>query len=350
MTVLGHQRVRIMSGNTEWGMSRRRVLAAIGSVASVGVAGCASGGAEDTTTRPSTETSTTTTTERTTSTTTKTTTTTARETVEDLRARRESLTDADLRERYRAGIPDTSYFDLDYDRVQRENDTRRAQLIDITATVGDKYEDYVEGNHAVMHAIHGLPWMGWDQDNIVNIVTRYNSAPMEQITVNYSTGDGGRHLDGTIASDSISGEETYIENIPDSGLMDGNQGNLLVTDMESNREVSDGFSEEDWRGLQLSMQSVVPGLKGPSNFDERVRDRNIIFDGDAMNYVGEHYDDSAEAVGDVSEEALEIGMSTVPVRSSGRYVGVTAGNDGLEVDGIYAEEEGKAKLREPIEL
>lgn len=69
-----------------------------------------------------------------------------------------------------------------------------------------------------------------------------------------------------------------------------------------------------------------------------------------MNYVGEHYDDSAEAVGDVSEEALEIGMSTVPVRSSGRYVGVTAGNDGLEVDGIYAEEEGKAKLREPIEL
>ena len=332
---------------------RRRFLRAVGAAGVAAVAGCTSSGSEDTTTRPSTETSTTTTTERTTSTTAKTTTTTDRVTVEDLRERRANLTDADLRERYREGIPDTSYFDLDYDRVQRENDTRRAQLVDITATVGDKYENYLEGNHAIMHAIHDLPWMGWDQDNIVNIVTRFNSAATEQITVNYSTGDGDRNLDGTIASDSISGEETYIENIPDSELMDGNGVNVLVTDMKAWEDSieENNWGPENYKAMRLNTQSVIPGFKGPfARADRDSRDIGLVLDSAALTSIGNHYNDSPASVNEVTEAMLEIELATEPVRNAGRYVGVTAGNDGLEVDAIYAEEEGEAKLREPIDL
>jgi|GEM_PF-7103581 len=337
---------------TDGNASRRRFIRGFGAAGVVAVAGCTSGGSDETSTRTTTAT----TTEEATSTTTEQTTTTTDEaTVEDVRERRAALTDEEKALHYQSGIPSINDYSLDFDRVQEENDTRRDQLIDVTATVGDQYDDWVDGNHAVMNAIHNLDWMGWNQENIVNIVTRYNSQPMEQVTANYSTEDGGRNLDGTIARDSASGPQKYIEDIPDSELMDGDVGNFLTTDMENLRKLVDEgeMTPNGWETTQITMQSIVPGIKGPSEHDNRSledADRNLLFDGDALTYIGEHYRDSAEAVNEVSGEALEIGMSTVPIRTSGRYVGVTAEEDGLEVDAVYSQEEAEEKLREPVEL
>jgi hypothetical protein len=341
--------------------SRRRFITAASAAGlSALTAGCLSNSdTTDTTTTTTLPTTTETSTTQTTTTRENTTRNTTEEsvTVDDLRQNRAALTDEQKAARYRYRIPDVSDYELDYYRVKDENDTRRKQLIDITATVGDQYENWVQGNHAVMHAIHNLDWMGWKQDNILNIVTRYASRPGEEITVNYSTEDGDRHLDGTIARDGHSGKSTYIKNIPNSELMDGDEGNALVTDIKGHKtlkqnaeENGNSFDEGDWRGLQLSMQSIVPGLKGPSVHADRVPDRNLIFDADAFEYIGEHYNDSAEAVNDVSDEALEIGMSSVPVRSSGMYVGVTAGKDGLEADAVYSEDKGEEKMGEPLDL
>jgi hypothetical protein len=342
--------------------TRRHFITATGAAGlSALTAGCLSEGKEGPSTTTKTPTTTETTTTQSTTTQENTTQTTTQDsvTVEDLHRRRENLSEERKTAYYQThAIPGVSDYELDYGRVEEENDTRREQLIDITATVGDQYENWVTGNHAVMNAIHNLDWMGWKQDNILNIVTRYNSRPGEEITINYNTRDnGGRNLDGTIARDGGSGPQTYIKNIPDSEVMDGDEGNALVTDIKGHKtlkqnaeENGNSFDEGDWRGLQLSMQSIVPGLKGPSVHADRVPDRNLIFDADAFEYIGEHYKDSAEAVNDVSDEALEIGMSSVPVRSSGMYVGVTAGKDGLEAAAIYSQAKGKEKMKQPVEL
>lgn len=344
---------RFLDGDVD--TDRRRFLGGLATVGAGALAGC-TGGTDDSapqTTRTTTDTTTAAQTTTKPTTTPETTTTKDRVTVEDVRETRASLTEGEKREHYRSGIPSVDDYELDYDRVQSENDTRREQLIDITETVGDQYVDWVEGNHAVMNAIHNLDWMGWDQDNILNIVTRYNSRPGEDVTVNYSTEDGGRNLDGMFAADSGSGEETYIENIPDSQITSGSGGNFLTMDVESIQDViqgADSLGEDDWEMLHMTMQSVVPGIKGPSIHDDRAQDRNIIFDEEAIRYLSENYNDSAESVNEVTDEALEIGMSTVQVRSSGRYVGVTAGEDGLEVDSVYSQEEGREKMKEPVDL
>jgi hypothetical protein len=272
--------------------------------------------------------------------------------VADLRERRASLTEAEKRTEYRSGITSVTDYDLDYDRLAQENDTRRAQLVDLVATVGDQYEDWVRGNHAVMNAVHNLDWMGWDQDNLVNIVTRYASRPDEHILSNYSTEDGGRNFDGMIARDEASGEHTYIENIPDSEVMDGDAVNFLTTDMENLRMLKEEgeMTADGWETTQITMQSIVPGIYGPSIHADRSEDHNMVFDGDALSYIGENYDESAGLANEVSKEGLEVKMSTEDVRNSGRYIRVTAGEDGLEIDAIYSQEEGRERLREPINL
>ncbi|QDX41229.1 hypothetical protein [Salarchaeum sp. JOR-1] len=191
--------------------------------------------------------------------------------------------------------------------------------------------------------------MNWENRNLVNIVTRHNSAPGQQVTVNYNT-DEGRILDGTWARGENSGPQEYIENIPDSELMDGDEGDFLITDTEviKRSKKAGRIEEEGWENIQIEMQSVIPGAYGPDVNDGPVRNRNIIFDGDAMTYIGEHYDDSAEAVNEVTVESMEIAMATAPLRDSGRYVGVTAGGEGLEVDAIYSHDEGKEKMSEPV--
>jgi hypothetical protein len=205
----------------------------------------------------------------------------------------------------------------------------------------------------VMAAIHHLDWMGWDQDNLVNIVTRYNSSPIEEITANYSTEDGGRNLDGMNARDSVSGEETFRPDLPDSELMDGDQNNNLVTDIETwaNSIAENNWGPENYEALRLNMLSVIPGVNGKSVHSDRdARDIGLVLDDEAIQYIGECYNESADLANEVSKEGLEIEMSTEDVRNSGRYVGVTSGEDGLEVDTIYSQEEGREKMREPVEL
>ncbi|GGL25419.1 hypothetical protein GCM10009037_06260 [Halarchaeum grantii] len=341
--------------STGYTLKRRRFLTGTAALGVAMTAGCSQNtGSRQTTT----EEHTTTTTQHTDETTT---TTEEQFGIEEAKQKRANLTETEKRDHYQSGLPLQQGYDLDYERVRRENDSRREQLIDITATVGDQYGGQViKGTHAVADAISNLDWMGWDQDNIINFVTRYNSRPGQEVTVNYSTEDSeGRNLDGTIARDDGSGPQTYIKDIPNSELTDGDEGNFLATDIDgfntlrkNAKENGNTFDEDDWRGIKLSLQSIVPGINGPTINDDgqSVADRNIIFDGDAMNYIGEAYDESAEAVNELSEEALEIDMATVPIRTSERYVGVTAGEDGLEVDSVYSQEEGEKKMREPVEL
>jgi len=273
--------------------------------------------------------------------------------LDDIEQRREDLTDEELAAEYRSGIPEVTDYNLDFDRVQEENDTHREQLVDITATVGQQYDDWVEGNHAVTNALHNMPWMNWEDDNILNIVTRYASRPGELVTANYSTEDGGRNLDGTIARGDASGRDEVVENIPDSEVMNGDGVNVLVTDMEAWEKAEDEeWDGDSYKGLRLAMQSIIPGIKGMSiqAEDQFARDKGIVFDSEALQYIGESYSGSAESANEVSMEGLQIGMATEDVRNSGRYVGITAGEDGLEVDTIYSQEEGREKLREPIEF
>jgi hypothetical protein len=204
-----------------------------------------------------------------------------------------------------------------------------------------------------MNALHNMPWMNWEDDNILNIVTRYASRPGELVTANYSTEDGGRNLDGTIARGSNSGRDEVVENIPDSEVMDGDIGNFLVTDLGTWRQ---SMEEENWEShnyeaLRLNFLSSIPGIKGPSiQSNSPQEDVGIVLNDDAIQYIGESYNESAGSVNEVSKDGLEIASTTEDIRNSGRYVGVTAGEDGLEVDTIYSQEEGKQKMREAVDL
>lgn len=273
--------------------------------------------------------------------------------LEDIRKTRENLTESDKQEHYQEEvIPQENNYSVEADL--ESIDTRRDQIIKVIEEVGEDYPNQkAAGTRAMMHALHNeLDWMNWEDDNIVNIVTRYNSAPMQNLNANYKTEDGDRNLDAMFAHGEASGEDTFYKDVPDSEIMDGDTVNNLTTDVESIKGTirEADLNEDDWEMLRMTMQSIVPGIKGPSTHDERAQDRNIIFDEEAIQYLGENYGDSAESVNEVSEEALEIGMSTVPIRASGRYVGVTADEDGLEVDSIYSQEEGKEKMRQPVEL
>lgn len=338
---------------TDGNVGRRRFLRAIGAAGVVAVAGCTGSESDDTTTRTRTEaTSTATTTEETTHSPTETT-TTDQQTVEDVRQRRENLTEQEKKNRYQSGINGLHGGDHNLETDLSQIDSRREQLIAITEEVGDQYAHWAEATQAVGKAVHNeLDWMNWENRNLVNIVTRFNSSPFQEVTANYSTEDGGRNLDGMIARDDASGEQTYIENIPDSEYMDGDEGNFLTTDIENLRMLKESgeMTSDGWEMTQLTMQSIIPGAYGPDVNDGPVRNRNIIFDGDGLNYIGEHYNESPEAVNEVSEESMEIEMASVPVRTEGNYIGVTAGQDGLEIDAVYSQAKGEEKMRDPVEL
>lgn len=277
-------------------------------------------------------------------------------TVKDLRRKRAQLSEAEKQVQYQQAVPNNSNYDLDMNRVLEENNSLEEQIFDIYTTVGNQTHTRTGGNHKIVHALNQHPEIGWEQKNLTNIVTWYASQPGEMVTINYEGENTPRQADG-MWDRQTADKTNYMPNIPDSEAMDGDEGNFLITDTEVIKEAKEAgrLDAESWENIQLAMQTIVPGIIGRSvnangHSGRDAKDNQFRFNGDAINYIGESYKDSADAMLDVTIDGIEIDAATEDARLEGNYIEIGADEEGLYTTEVYDEDKGEEMMKQPVDF